>query len=139
MDREGPLFILWRNNRRGKVPGHKLRKGYSNQADAEFAEDNILPGPEEYWPEEDEDAEDENKVPGVFDDDEEDREFVEVEDDDEEQSDEDGWPVDEDGNRILPDDLAAEFERTRKHLFWHTGIDIAQLRGQADGDPMRGE
>jgi hypothetical protein len=31
MEREGTMYTVWRNNRRGKVPGHKLRKGYSNR------------------------------------------------------------------------------------------------------------
>jgi hypothetical protein len=72
-------WVIWRNNLRMSVPGYKLRKGYSNQADAEFAADNVLYEGVEY----EEGKEDEEEIlPEVSDDEAEVDDTEEVEDDD---------------------------------------------------------
>jgi hypothetical protein len=124
------------------VPGHKLRKGDSNQADAEFAEDNVLPGAESYYPDDDDVppevfADEEEDVYGVGEDDDEDRPGVEEDDSDPEDEGEGSVEIDpETGEpvRYLDADMEAEHERTLKRFFQVTGIDITQFRGRGDDD-----
>jgi hypothetical protein len=104
------------------------------QADLEVNESNV-----NYYGTDLEDVEDEEvpEVPeaGVGIDDDEDRPEIEADDADPEDEGEGMVEIDpETGEpvRYLSAEDEAEYERTLKHFFWHTGIDIAQLRGQTE-------
>jgi hypothetical protein len=51
---------------------------------------------------------------------------------DEEPELDDEYEEDDDDDQLLPEDLAAEHERTLKRFFQVTGIDITQFRGQGE-------
>jgi hypothetical protein len=128
MGRDGPLFLL-ANGRggRGRAGGHKLRKGYQNQADLETNDSTILPGAGYYSTEF---ADDEDEVPEDADDDEDDEELVES--DDEALDDE----VDElePAEKTLSPELEQEYRDFLRFVWQRTGLTIEELRARAGSE-----
>jgi hypothetical protein len=124
------------------------------QADAEFAEDNVLPGAEAYYGTDLEDVEDGGKVPevpaGSGEDDDEVEDTEEVEDDDDggelvEAEADDDDPADagegmveidpETGEPVkyLSEEMEKDFLEFQKWLWQRTGMTIEDMRARAGG------